>query len=165
MSDEARGDAVYQPMDSDGQDRPDDPDLENELGRQGMDRTLDEGYSPPEKPLAVNRHGTTAREQREGQSLDQRLAEEMPEVGETEGDGIGDQPGMAGEPVDEEAGDERSGRLVGSDEGFPGRGDDVFARDVGIDGGAASAEEAAVHVIPEDDESDLTSGPPPGRRP
>ena len=37
------------------------------------------------------------------------------------------------------------------DEGFLRRNDDVVAQDVGIDGGAASAEEAAVHVV-EDEE-------------
>ena len=42
----------------------------------------------------------------------------------------------------------RAGRLVAPDEGF---GEDVeaelVAEDVGIDGGAASAEEAAIHII------------------
>ena len=50
-----------------------------------------------------------------------------------------------------EVGSARAGRLVAPDQGF---GEDVDAElsasDVGIDGGAASAEEAAVHVI--DDE-------------
>src|SRR6266496_394437 len=35
--------------------------------------------------------------------------------------------------------------------------DDLVARDVGIDGGAASAEEAAVHVV-KDDDTDIRSG-------
>jgi hypothetical protein len=34
--------------------------------------------------------------------------------------------------------------------------EDLVARDVGIDGGAASAEEAAVHVV-EDDDTDIRS--------
>ena len=47
--------------------------------------------------------------------------------------------------------DARAGRLVAPDQGFGEDVDaDLLADDVGIDGGAASAEEAAVHII--DDE-------------
>ena len=46
---------------------------------------------------------------------------------------------------------ERAGRLVDEDEGLgPDLEKDLVAEDVGIDGAGASAEEAAVHVI--DDE-------------
>src|SRR6516225_1995802 len=45
-----------------------------------------------------------------------------------------------------------AGRLVAEDEGaHPDTEADLVARDAGIDGGAASAEEAAVHVVDEDD--------------
>ena len=48
--------------------------------------------------------------------------------------------------------------LVTEDEGaHPDDEADLVARDVGIDGGAASAEEAAVHVV-EDDDTDIRSG-------
>ncbi len=48
--------------------------------------------------------------------------------------------------------DPRSGRLVAPDEGaHPVDVTDLLAHDVGIDGGAASAEEAAMHVVGEDD--------------
>jgi hypothetical protein len=147
MSEEAAmGDEVYQPTGADTRDNPDDLDMENALDERDMDEMLDEGYSPPEKPLAVGGHGTTAREQREGESLDQRLSEEEPDVDVPDGDGIGDLPDAEGEPVDDEAGVERAGRIT-RDAGDQGGGtDDTVARDVGIDGGAASAEEAAVHV-------------------
>jgi len=51
-------------------------------------------------------------------------------------------------PEDDEVGRARSGRLVASNLGY-GADDDaeMFASDVGIDGGAASAEEAAMHII------------------
>ncbi|MEU4212432.1 DUF5709 domain-containing protein [Streptomyces sp. NPDC026206] len=146
MPDDAMGDEVYQPVDSDTPDNPNELDLENALDGDGLDETLDEGYSPPEKPLAVDHYGTTAREQREGETLEQRLAEEVPDVAPPEGDGIGDQLGTNGELVDAEAGDERTGRLVAADDGFPRRANDVVAHDVGIDGGASSAEEAALHT-------------------
>ncbi len=45
-------------------------------------------------------------------------------------------------------GDVRAGRLVDAEDGSPGDTDpELYARDAGIDGAAASAEEAAVHVI------------------
>jgi hypothetical protein len=55
-------------------------------------------------------------------------------------------------PVDDEVGDDRSGRLVDPDEGSGEDTEkDLVGDDVGIDGAAASAEEAAVHVVPDDD--------------
>ena len=50
------------------------------------------------------------------------------------------------------AGDERAGRLVDPDEGVRTDAEkDLVGLDVGIDGAAAGAEEAAMHVIDEDD--------------
>lgn len=132
MSDEARGDDVYQPQNDDGQDPPNDElDLENTLGERDLDDQMEEGYSPPERPLGVDKFGTTGEEEREGESLDQRLAQEVADV----------------QPPD---GDARAGRLTAADDAT-GRNTDVIAEDVGIDGGAASAEEAAVHVADEED--------------
>jgi hypothetical protein len=54
-------------------------DPEDTLDEPGYDETLDRGYSPPERPLGVTKYGTTAAEQREGESLDQRLAQERPD--------------------------------------------------------------------------------------
>ncbi|MDT0265927.1 DUF5709 domain-containing protein [Streptomyces sp. DSM 44915] len=148
MTDESSmGDEVYQPTESETRDDPSELDLENSLDGYGADATLDEGYSPPEKPLAVNDPGTTARGQHEGATLDQRLTEEVPDVQPPAGDGIGDLPDEEGEPLDQdEVGDERAGRLVRAADEVTLRPDPVAAEDAGIDGGAASAEEAAVHV-------------------
>lgn len=110
---------------------------------------LDTGIDAGEGYRGANRFGTTAEEERRGESLDQLLAEEEPDI-----------------PADDEWSDEddpsdddhttspRAGRLVEPDEGaHPDDEKDVVAFDVGIDGGGASAEEAAVHVIedPSDD--------------
>lgn len=38
-------------------------------------------FTPPDSPTASQSYGTTAREQRAGESFDRRLAEEEPEVG------------------------------------------------------------------------------------
>jgi hypothetical protein len=87
---------------------------------------LDAGYAPPDRPYVLDEDGVTARGMREGDTLDQRLRRER-----------------RTDPVDPD----RAGRLE-----RPGGGaaletpDDMDAVDVGIDGGAASAEEAAVHV-------------------
>jgi hypothetical protein len=154
MSDETRGDDVYQPEHSDVENRPtDDLDLENVIDERGLDEMLAEGYSPPERPLGVNKHGTTGREQLLGESHEERLAQETPDVQPPEGNGIGDLPGQEGEPVDEEVGGPRAGRLISADDASPRRHNGMTAHDVGIDGGAASAEEAAMHIVEEDRET------------
>ena len=129
------------------------------------DDPLDRGVAAPQRWSAAIRHGSTAEEQQTGESLDQLLAEEEPDVtGEEDDEPIGD---IAG---DEDAGDEdvdglllddgpdpRSGRLVAEDEGaHPDEEADLVARDAGIDGGAATAEEAAMHVV-DDDDTDIRS--------
>lgn len=119
---------------------------EDTLIDRGVDDVLDEGYSPPEKWSAAERFGNTAEEQAEGETLDQRLAQEQPEQTDEPNDDYLD---------DGEVGNQRAGRLVDPDEGF---GEDeeseLIGDDVGIDGAAASAEEAAVHIVdqtPQDD--------------
>ncbi|GGV38847.1 DUF5709 domain-containing protein [Streptomyces griseoflavus] len=149
MSSEPMADDAYQPTGSNEEQEDAAPlDMQDALDERTYDDTLDEGYSPPEKPLGVTKHGTTAAEQHEGETLDQRLAQEVPDASAPTGDAVGDLPGGEGEPVDPEAGTARAGRLVAPDEGA--RADttkETVADDVGVDGGAAGAEEAAVHVV------------------
>ena len=98
---------------------------------------LDAGYSPPDREPRNTRFGMTAEEQRGGESLDQLLAEEEPDVG-TE-DWSDDEP------------DARAGRLVAPDEGaHADEESDAIATDVGRAGYASSSEEAAMHI--EDEE-------------
>ena len=53
----------------------------------------------------------------------------------------------------------RAGRLVAEDEGAHADSEpDLVAQDVGIDGGGAGAEEAAVHLTDED-EDEIAGGP------
>ncbi|MFI6340326.1 DUF5709 domain-containing protein [Streptomyces sp. NPDC050535] len=153
--DDVMGDEVYQP--GGPEDREDEGilDPEDTLSDRESD-PYDEGWSPPERPLAVDHQGTTAREQREGESLDQRLAEERrdPALEEPRADdGLGDLDEGDGEVLDGEVGAARAGRLVAPDEGAHEDAEkDMLAEDVGIDGGAASAEEAAVHLIPDEND-------------
>ncbi|MEU2776595.1 DUF5709 domain-containing protein [Streptomyces sp. NPDC007162] len=152
MTDEAMGDEVYQPDGSEVQDDAGLLDAADTLDYRAGEEALDEGYSPPERPWAVEHTGVTAAEARRGETLDERLAEEVPDLGVPEGDGIGDAWDTDGELLDDEVGDYRAGRLLAPDEGTHEVTDsDLFASDRGLDGAGASAEEAAMHVIPEPD--------------
>jgi hypothetical protein len=146
---EPMADDAYQPTGSNEEQEDAAPlDLQDALDERTYDDTLDEGYSPPEKPLGVTKHGVTAAEQHAGETLDERLTQEVPDVSEPVGDDVGDLPGGEGEPVDPEAGDRRAGRLVAPDEGAHGdTTKEEVAFDQGIDGGAAGAEEAAMHIV------------------
>jgi hypothetical protein len=135
--------------------------LTGEPGEPGND-PLDRGVAPPERWSAVIRSGSDGGEQ---ESLDQLLGEEEPDTALDLDDEL---------PEDREDDDE--GRRVPSTaccsttartRGRAGwwprtRGPIPTTRrprrtDVGIDGGAASAEEAAIHVV-EDDDTDIRSG-------
>jgi hypothetical protein len=145
-------------------DDEDQPGAEDMLLDRGLDDPLDEGYSPPEKPRAVDSFGTTFEEARQGESLEQRIAQEEPDPNAAFDDPLADdadtgagadapdseQDADEGFTNDDEVGDRRAGRLVAPDEGV--REDtekDLVGEDVGIDGAGASAEEAAVHVVEE----------------
>lgn len=121
------------------------------------DDPLDQGIAPPDRWSAGEGFGTTAVEEQEGESLDRLLAEEEPErdpytdSGEDE-DEDGNEDRRSDDLWGDAEPDPRSGRLVAEDEGaHPDTDEDLVARDVGIDGGAASAEEAAVHTQDEDE--------------
>ena len=130
------------------------------------DDPLDRGVAPPERWSAGMRSGTTAGEQQAGESLDELLAEEEPDTpsdfDDEDPQDLADDPDAAEEDLDglllDDGPDPRSGRLVADDEGaHPDTEADLVAHDAGIDGGAATAEEAAVHVVEEDD-YDIRSG-------
>lgn len=127
-------------------------EAEDTLDERGVEDVLDEGYSPPERPYALDDFGTTAGEAAEDEPLGARLARELPDIDDDDdGDGLGDSADSDGELRDDEVGDTRAGRLVATDEGGDFDSDEeLYATDAGIDGAAASAEEAAVHVVTED---------------
>lgn len=146
-------------------DDEDQPSNLEDLPDDDVEDELDRGYSPPEKERGTDAFGTTAYEQSLDETIDQRIQQEEPDpntaygapenesgldderVGGDDPDSISAEDDWLG---DNEVGDERAGRLVADDEGA--HEDDekqVWATDVGIDGAAASAEEAAVHVVDE----------------
>lgn len=109
---------------------------EDTLEPRGVDDLLDEGYSPPDRdPL----HGEPVTEQEtfEGESLEDRLDAEEPEIWQQ-------QPS----PQPQREAD-RAGRLEAppdDDQLGAAREQDQHAEDVGVAGGGASAEEAAVRL-------------------
>src|SRR3954467_7189308 len=67
-------------------------------GTAGVRDVLDTGWSPAERPWAVDDWGTTEAEEAAGESLDGRLARELPDRADDEGDGPGDSPDTHGGP-------------------------------------------------------------------
>jgi hypothetical protein len=122
------------------------------------DDPLDRGVIPPLRWSSGMRFGTTAGEQAAGESHDRLLSEEEPDAAAV--DDIAWDENATDDDIDRfslhQSPDPRTGRLV-ADEGtfFPAPDDDLVARDAGIDGGGASAEEAAVHVLINDDAETL----------
>ena len=104
------------------------------LLERGGGEVLDEGYSPPERPRP-NHWGETHWEESAGEPMDQRLAQEEPDIWEQD-------------PLDRPD-TQRAGRLVADEDADPNidgsRDNDIYGQDAGIDGAGASAEEAAVH--------------------
>ncbi len=115
---------------------------------------LDTGIAAGDRWTGANRFGTTAAEQRAGESLDQHLAEEEPDIDPYADEGQ-DEDELIRRGYER---DPRSGRLVETDEGWgEDRDEESVGRDVGVDAGGASAEEAAVHVV--DDPDGMGDGP------
>jgi Family of unknown function (DUF5709) len=150
-TDASEGRELYHGYSVDDEDQPQSSG-DSLVDDRGLPNPLDEGFSPNEKWSPGQGYGNTPLEEAMGETLDQRLDQEVEEVDpyeEAEGLPVSV---IEGELEDEvtEVGDERAGRLVDPDEGV--RQDTeraAVADDVGIDGAASSAEEAAVHVIEE----------------
>ncbi|WP_230685059.1 DUF5709 domain-containing protein [Cellulomonas sp. JZ18] len=110
---------------------------------------LDEAIVPPERDRpASTRFGETHWEEARGETLDQRVAQEEPEVWDQQD---------AAPPADRD--ELRAGRLVEDGDAVDSGGTSEFAVDAGIAGGAATSEEAAVHVIEEEYEDAYPDAP------
>ena len=122
-------------------DDEDQPGNLEDLGDSDVVDELDRGYSPPENYSAGQGYGNTPWEEEHRETIDQRLSQEEPDAdpySEVEDDFTDDG----------EVGDRRAGRLVDPDQGTGEDTEkDLVGDDVGIDGAAASAEEAAMHIV------------------
>lgn len=138
VEDSGFGDSVYESGDPDAEYLDGAETLTGDGTVESYDEDLETSYSPPEREPAGVRFGMTEFEQREGESLDQRLAEEEPDI--------------SPDDIAFEDEDPRAGRLVAPDEGaHEDREKDEIAFDVGRAGYAASAEEAAMHIVSDDE--------------
>ncbi len=140
---------------------------EDTLIDDGVDDPLDRGYSPPDHPPIGWNEGDERFVDDHDDTIEERVRQEEPDPSSAYG-APDNESGLDGDRVggddpdaidaeddwigDDEVGSRRSGRLVAQDQGL-GEDEDgeAWASDVGIDGAAASAEEAAVHVIEERD--------------
>ena len=105
---------------------------------------LDTGVDAGEGYRGATRYGTTAEEARTGETLDQFLSEEEPDV-DVDGDAEWTDEDYPRD--DDRLAQDRAGRLVALDQGAHDMTESgLVAYDVGIDGAGASAEEAAVHI-------------------
>ena len=126
------------------------------------DDPLDQGLATPDRWSAGTRYALEGEE--ESESLDELLAEEEPDIDDDSDEESWDENATRNDVArferDEDA-DARAGRLAAPeadvygdpDVDVPGVQDgELIGQDTGIDGGGASAEESAVHVVGEDDE-------------
>lgn len=144
MSSHSEGESeIYGDYSVDDEDQP--GNIED-LGDGDVDDELDRGYSPPEHYSAGQGYGNTPWEEEHRENIDQRLRQEIPDTDPyAETDDPDDADGMLD---DGEVGSRRAGRLVDPDEGLGEDTEkDLIGTDVGIDGAAASAEEAAMHIV------------------
>ncbi|HTU08272.1 MAG TPA: DUF5709 domain-containing protein [Trebonia sp.] len=119
------------------------------------DDPLDRGVATPDRWSAGIRYAEEGEE--ESESLDELLSEEQPDVADDPDAEEWDENATEQELVRyerDDGADPRAGRLLSEDEQVDDEGDgsvaeedELVARDEGIDGGGASAEEAALHVV------------------
>jgi hypothetical protein len=142
MSENDGDQEIYGDYSVDDEDQPGNID---DLGDGDVVDELDRGYSPPEHYSAGQGYGNTPWEEEHRETIDQRLGQEEPDAdpyAETSDDDLDDDLDNG------EVGDVRAGRLVDPDQGVgEDEEKDLVGDDVGIDGAAASAEEAAMHIV------------------
>lgn len=124
-------------------------DASDTLADDPVSDPLDTGIIAADHWTGANRFGTTPAEERAGESLEQLLAEEEPDVDPYAEVSDDDEDELTRRGDERET---RAGRLVAYDEGL---GEDEEAEsvawDAGVDAGAASAEEAAIHLVDDPD--------------
>lgn len=143
-----------------GAERPDDINL-------GSDEGDDEPVVPPDMQPRATEWGMTEEEQEQGETINQRIAQEEPDpvtaYGAPDDESGLDTPRVGGDDPDaidaaddwlgddDEVGSGPSVRLVAPDEGdSPDTDSQAWGRDAGFEEDGGTAEESAMHVIEED---------------
>lgn len=139
----------------------DENQLPDEDTLQDASEPSDEVYTPPDRRPIATEWGTTASEQAQGESLEQRLRQEEPDPSSAYGaphheSGLDPEPRSGGDdpdsiPVqddylgDAEVGDAAAGGLVASDEGV--RADHDAELDASEAGAGNGPEDGAMHIV------------------
>ncbi len=120
-------------------------DPEQSLVTRGVSDPLDEGVIAPDEWSGGMKEQLAGA----GEEVRERIKQEEPERDRFA------EPNWDGKGADERD-YRRAGRLVDANGGYDAEDDEasMIGKDVGISGGAASAEEAAVQVVDEDEEND-----------
>ena len=161
-------------------DQPGTESIEDDLGSYSVDDGVDAGsgqeqlldssegdnepWSPPDQQPRNTEWGTTASEQGQDETIDQRVMQEVPDPSSAYGapdneSGLDPEPRVGGDDPDSieasddflgdaEVGDGAVGQLADPDEG--GREDDeseLLGEEFGSEGGDRSPEEQAMHVV------------------
>jgi hypothetical protein len=161
-------------------DQPGTESIEDDLGSYSVDDAVDAGsgqeqlldssegdnepWSPPDQQPRNTEWGTTAAEQGQDETIDQRVMQEVPDPSSAYGapdneSGLDPEPRVGGDDPDSidasddflgdaEVGDGAVGQLADPDEG--GREDDepeLLGEELGSEGGDLSPEEQAMHVV------------------
>lgn len=131
---------------------------------------LDEGYSPPDRLHGSLAFGTTAEEQAQEETIEQRIRQEVPEEGTAygapdnesglDGSGVDGADMVGGDDPDAipaeqdylDSGTGAIGQLVAPDEGAHEDTEQDLVADAQEGVGGESAEEAAMHVVDVEDE-------------
>lgn len=134
---------------------------EDTLVADGAEDVLDEGVVPSESYSPGQGFGTTPEEAREGETLDQRVRQEVPEADPYAEPARDEDEGPADRA--EQLGDEAVGQINADNDELSaaGRMDDRFAteRDLARGGDDVPAEQDAVRVIPEETDEDVAQLP------
>jgi hypothetical protein len=145
----------------------DEDQLESEDTLVGSDATDDEPYTPPDERPRSTEWGTTAAEQHQEESIEQRIMQEVPDPDSAYGapdneGGLDEDPRdrMGGDDPDsiaaeddwvgdDEVGDAEAGQLTEPDEGVREDVDKELSAHESAGDGATSPEDSAMHVIEE----------------
>src|SRR3954470_3130026 len=107
---------LYHGYSVDDEDQPQDTG-DSLTDARGVTEPLEEGYSPPEKWSAGQKWGNTPLEEELGETLDQRIAQEIPEPAPCAQAEPKAEAGLLKDDPSPEAGGSRAGRLVEPDRG------------------------------------------------